>query len=264
MKISAIIPTYNSEKTLEDAILSVSNSAYPLLEIIIIDDGSNTQDAKFIVESLNKKINISIIYIRQDNLGPSSARNRGINIARGDWIAFLDSDDLMLVDCIQSKLDHFYCCNDKPNIGAIYGSFIWSSTNQTQMFQKSYLPVSRNHVGIMGKVPGGAPAYIFKKDALLNINGFDESLTFNEDFDILLRLIKDGYKIVGTDKPGFIRTVSENSLTRASTIRSLRGSRIFLKKAYKEKLLSNFEIFKRLIINYLISIKHHYLSITKQ
>ena len=172
MKISAIIPTYNSEKTLEDAILSVSNSAYPLLEIIIIDDGSNTQDAKFIVESLNKKINISIIYIRQDNLGPSSARNRGINIARGDWIAFLDSDDLMLVDCIQSKLDHFYCCNDKPNIGAIYGSFIWSSTNQTQMFQKSYLPVSRNHVGIMGKVPGGAPAYIFKKDALLNINGF--------------------------------------------------------------------------------------------
>ena len=113
-------------------------------------------------------------------------------------------------------------------------------------------------------MPGGAPAYLFKKEALEKVNGFDESLIFNEDFDLLLRLIKSGYNFVGTKEPGFIRNISENSLTRKSAKSSLVGSRKFLKKAYKEELLSNHEIVKRLMVNYAVSIKQFLISIIQK
>lgn len=253
--VSVILPTFNNEKTLTQAILSVSKSNYPLLEIIVIDDGSTSKEAERIVKSLRKEINIPLIYKRKENGGPSSARNEGIFLAKGEWIAFLDSDDIMLASCIVSKFIHLDSCHKKNCIAGIYGSFIWSTTSKQQLFQRTCEPISRNDIGILGKAPGGAPSYIFKRDALLDINGFDEALYFNEDFDLLLRLIKSGYKLIGTSEPGFIRNINLDSLTRASSIKALKGGRLFLKKAFIEGLMSNNEIFKRLIINYLIFLK---------
>lgn len=262
-QISLIIPTYNDGDTLRDAIISVSKSSYPIHEIIIIDDGSTTEEPKSIVKSLVGSMNMPLIYLRKENGGPSSARNIGIHSSKASWIAFLDSDDIMLPNSIVSKFNHLEDCK-YDNISGIYGSFIWSSSNITQPFIKNYESISRNDIGIMGKVPGGAPSFIFKRDALIDIGGFDESLTFNEDFDLLLRLIKSGHYLIGTDEPGFIRNEKENSLTRLSVLKSLKGSRYFLKKAFQEKLLGNFEILKRLITNYLITLKHSYIYMIKK
>ena len=250
-KISIIITTYNDGNNLKEAILSVLKSTYPLFEIIVIDDGSKTDEAKKIVESLISELDLTIVYKKKDNGGPSSARNAGLYIAKGEWIVFLDSDDTMLPNSIKSKFDFFNSCNDKKNIAGIYGSFIWSNSNLTQSFKKSCGPVSRNDIGIMGKVPGGAPAYIFKKKSLISINGFDESLTYNEDFDLLLRLIKSGFQLLGTNIPGFIRNVRNTSLTRSNPIKVQKGGRRFLKKAYRLGLMGNHELIKRLIQNYL-------------
>ena len=262
-KISLIIPTYNDGYTLKDAIISASKSSYPIHEIIIVDDGSTNEVPKSIVKSLVGSVNMPLIYLRKDNGGPSSARNLGIYSSKAEWIAFLDSDDIMLPNSIVSKFNHLDNCKD-DNVSGIYGSFIWSSSNKTQPFIKNYESISRNDIGIMGKVPGGAPSFIFKRDALIDIDGFDESLTFNEDFDLLLRLIKSGHYLIGTDEPGFIRNENENSLTRLSVLKSLKGGRYFLKKAFQEKLLGNFEILKRLITNYLITLKHSYIYMIKK
>jgi glycosyltransferase involved in cell wall biosynthesis len=254
-KVSVIIPTYNDDKYLENAIISVFHSSYPIYELIIIDDGSSTNYSQKLLESFIDKTNASLIYKRKENGGPSSARNIGISIAKGDWIVFLDADDSMTPDSIESKLNHLIYCRHNANIAGIYGSFIWSSSNKKQSFDVNYDPVSRNHVGIIGKVPGGAPSYIFKRKALIDIGGFDESLIFNEDFDLLLRLIKSDFQLVGINKPGFIRNMHEESLTRSSVFRSLGGGRRFLKKAFQNKLLDNHEITKRLILNYLMTFK---------
>lgn len=256
--VSVIIPTFNNEESLEFAIRSVAKSSYPIFELIVVDDGSKTKYSKFIIESLKKEIKFSLLYKRKKNGGPSSARNVGINIARGDWIAFLDADDLMITSSIESKFQHLEQCKNSKKIAGIYGSFIWSTTKLVQPFNENIEPISRDHIGVMGKVPGGAPSYIFKKNALKSIGGFDEKLIYNEDFDLLLRLIKSGYQLVGTNKPGFVRNIQENSLTRASVPLSLKGGRLFLKKAYRERLLGKYEIFKRLLINYLITIKDFY------
>tara|TARA_B100001093_G_C26759867_1_gene985161 strand:+ start:548 stop:1390 length:843 start_codon:yes stop_codon:yes gene_type:complete len=259
-KVSVIIPTYNDGELLQKAIISVSKSSYKLQEIIVIDDGSETKEAQLIVESLINKINIPLIYKRKDNGGPASARNLGIQNAKSKWISFLDSDDIMISDSIASKFDHFDRCKNKKKVAGVYGSFIWSSSNQSQPFSKSYKSIPRNHVGIIGKVPGGAPSYLFRKNALIEIGGFDESLIYNEDFDLLLRLIKSGYHLVGTDKPGFIRNIQENSLTRSSVFKALNGSKRFLKKAFQNELLDNYEIFKRMLVIYASTLKQIYIQ----
>ncbi|NOQ85501.1 MAG: glycosyltransferase, partial [Deltaproteobacteria bacterium] len=92
-KVSVIIPTYNRAHTLREAIDSVLSQSYNDLELIIVDDGS-TDETKVIVSSYIPKL----AYIYQERQGVSAARNRGIKHAQGDYISFLDSDDLWLKD----------------------------------------------------------------------------------------------------------------------------------------------------------------------
>ena len=93
MKISIIIPVFNSEKYIASAIESIANQTYRNYEIIIINDGS-TDNTKKVVESLISKKNIDIKLISQKNKGVSAARNLGLQEASGEYVMFLDSDDL--------------------------------------------------------------------------------------------------------------------------------------------------------------------------
>ena len=98
--VSIIIPTYNYGIYLPTAIQSCLNQTYKPIEIIIVDDGS-TDNTKDVV----KEFNDSIIYFYQNNSGVSAARNKGLELAKGDYLAFLDSDDYLTHDSIEIKLD---------------------------------------------------------------------------------------------------------------------------------------------------------------
>ena len=100
MKISAVIPAYNSAEFLKEAIDSILKQTHPVDEIIIVDDGSTDQTQQ-VVESFGDQIT----YIKQANQGPSAARNNGILAAKGDWIAFLDADDQWTADKIEQQLN---------------------------------------------------------------------------------------------------------------------------------------------------------------
>lgn len=99
MKISAIIPAYNSASFIPDAVNSILRQTQPVYEIIVVDDGSSDNTADVV-----KALGHDIIYLRQDNQGPSAARNLGINRARGDWIAFLDADDQWTPEKMEEQL----------------------------------------------------------------------------------------------------------------------------------------------------------------
>ena len=86
--VSIIIPTYNREKYLSKAIDSVLAQTYPYYELIVVDDGSDDNTAELI-----NKYGSDIVYIRQENKGPAAARNTGVQAARFNLLAFLDSDD---------------------------------------------------------------------------------------------------------------------------------------------------------------------------
>lgn len=88
-KISVIIPTYNRAETLIESLKSVLDQTHPAHQIIVVDDGS-TDNSVSMLSPFRSRID----YIRQENAGVSAARNTGLAAATGDWIAFLDSDDV--------------------------------------------------------------------------------------------------------------------------------------------------------------------------
>jgi len=98
LEISVVIPTFNRADLILKAIESVLKQTYKASEIIVIDDGSNDETKKIIE-------NYDIKYFYQRNSGVSSARNKGIKVAKYDWIAFLDSDDTWREDKLQKQVD---------------------------------------------------------------------------------------------------------------------------------------------------------------
>lgn len=100
--VSCIVPVFNGERFLAEAIGSILGQTYRNLEVIVVDDGS-TDDTASIVAGFGD----SVRYIRQANAGPATARNRGIRDAHGDFIAFLDADDLWHEDKLEQQLARF-------------------------------------------------------------------------------------------------------------------------------------------------------------
>lgn len=96
MKISVIVPVYNSEKYLKKCILSVVHQTYKDWELILVDDGSKDGSAGIIDDAANKDARIRAIH--QENAGPGAARNRGLSEVTGDYVVFLDSDDYIHKD----------------------------------------------------------------------------------------------------------------------------------------------------------------------
>lgn len=130
-KISVIVPVYNVEKYLEDCIDSIENQTYNNIELILVDDGSTDKSLE-IAKTMKKKYN-NIIVISQENQGQGAARNVGLNYSSGDYISFIDSDDIisqnmfkkMITYCEKYDLDILECsyqefCENKK--GYIYYS----------------------------------------------------------------------------------------------------------------------------------------------
>jgi len=111
-KVSIITPTYNRAYILKNAIGSIVAQTFADWELVIIDDGS-TDNTKELVESIGDQ---RIVYRHQDNAGPSAARNYAVGLARGEWIAYLDSDNELLPTYLETMLEHF---ERHPN--ALYG-----------------------------------------------------------------------------------------------------------------------------------------------
>lgn len=111
--ISVIIPAYNSADFLQEALDSVLSQTYPNLEIIVVDDGSMDNTVEVIVPYVEAK---KIIYLKKENGGPASARNLGIRKSTGEFIAFLDADDVWAAEKIEKQLPLF----ENPKIGLVF------------------------------------------------------------------------------------------------------------------------------------------------
>ena len=94
--ISIIVPVYNTEKYIERCLDSIMKQDYPNFEVILVNDGSTDESGIIIQKYKEKYKNIS--YIKQENKGVGAARNAGIKVAKGDYISFVDSDDLIMED----------------------------------------------------------------------------------------------------------------------------------------------------------------------
>jgi glycosyltransferase involved in cell wall biosynthesis len=171
--ISVIIPVYNGERYLAEAVESIRQQNYEPLEIIIVDDGSTDDTAKVAMD-LGKDIN----YFYQENRGPAAARNTGIKTAKGTIIGFLDADDLWPVNKLRIQILRFV--ND-PLLQVIMG--------RAQFIKMPGAP----EIDIQFEGPDNTLANIhlgcglFRKPVFDMVGLFDESLRYCEDHDWFLR-----------------------------------------------------------------------------
>lgn len=116
LRVSVVIPAFNAEATIAEAIASVTAQQHKAVEVVVVDDGSTDLTLERARAASN-----SIIAIRQDNLGPAAARNSGLRAASGEVVAFLDADDVWLPGKLDAQLR---LLESDPELGAVYSSWL--------------------------------------------------------------------------------------------------------------------------------------------
>jgi glycosyltransferase involved in cell wall biosynthesis len=176
-----IIPTFNRAAFVREAIVSVLGQEYPHLEVIVVDDGSQDHTPAVV-----RGCGPQITYIQQPHAGVSAARNRGVAASHGEFIAFLDSDDLWQPKKVTAQVALF---SQQPQVQACYTDEIWIRhgvrVNPRQIHAKYagwiFLPSLPRCII--------SPSSIMLRRTLWErLGGFDESLPACEDYDLWLRL----------------------------------------------------------------------------
>jgi glycosyltransferase involved in cell wall biosynthesis len=242
MKLSIIIPIYNSEIHLQRCIGSIRNQSYKELEIILVNDGS-TDDSHAICESIAKEDD-RIIVINQQNSGPAKARNTGIKIAKGDYIGFVDSDDF--IDA--SMYENLGSIASKLGPDIVVSNFIqYDSNNVTNTIIRNSLPygklLSRNEIkeyfikpyyygGGLGIIPSLCNK-IYKTDFLkTNYFAIDETLIRAEDYWFNFYAFKSATTIFAIDRAFYHYFKNEGSI-----MHTFRENQFDLFVKSREKLL---------------------------
>lgn len=193
MNISVIIPTYNRKETLKRAIQSVLIQSYTPYEIIVIDDGSDDGTKEWLKDNFP-----NVKYIYQMNSGVSSARNKGIKFARGDWIALLDSDDEWLPSKLKDQANEIEL---NPAAKFLHTNEIWIRNgvrvNQMKKHKKYGGYIFEKCLDMCRISPSSV---LIKKDIFDEIGMFDETLKVCEDYDLWLRFASK-YPVHFLDQP---------------------------------------------------------------
>lgn len=217
--VSVIVPVYNGAHFLAEAVQSILAQNYRALEIIIVDDGSKDD-----IETAVAALPVDVRFFKQDNAGPAAARNRGIRDASGDYIAFLDVDDLWPENKLALALDQF---EKRPELDVIQG--------YAQLMELS--PQS-NRYEYVGNPEESYPHYIgaalYRSHVFERVGLFDTTLRFGEDTDWYRRAKETGMVV---DRLGrvtlFVRRHVGN-MTRGKSLVELNALRV-LKMAMDRK-----------------------------
>ena len=179
MNISVVIPTYNRENLIVRAINSVLNQTLKPKEIIIVDDGSS-DNTKEIVK------NYPVKYIYQKNFGVSFARNKGVKEAKGEWIAFLDSDDEWREDKLQKQAD-FHRLN-KDILFSHTGEKWIRDAKAVKYPKRLKKPFGECFLDNLSTCKIAASSVMIHRDIFEKVGYFDENLRVCEDYDFWLRV----------------------------------------------------------------------------
>lgn len=202
--VSVIMPAYNCEKFIEQAVNSVLMQTYSNLELVVIDDGSKDNTAK-IVDGLSKSDLRIKLYINNENMGVSAARNRGISLASGDWIAFLDSDDIWEKTKVEKQIIYANEMN---------AQFLFTSV--------SYINENGEHYNGIFEVPDRVTyKQLLKQNVIACSSVLIKKYFFNtikmerdemhEDYAAWLRVLKTGVCAYGINEPLLTYRISRNS-----------------------------------------------------
>jgi hypothetical protein len=188
-RVSVIIPTYNRAHLIREAVSSVLKQIFTNFELIVVDDGStdNTEEVLLAIDDSRLK------FLRRAHTGPSRTRNAGIQAATGEFIAFLDSDDLFLPRRLSLQVAKM---ENEPEAGLVYGRYLSGVGSEATL-----IPVGEclPRLGIQRLLLGPAfhwSTVLIRREILEKVGGFDESFVRGEDWELTHRMALAGCRMV--------------------------------------------------------------------
>jgi glycosyltransferase involved in cell wall biosynthesis len=180
--VTVIIPCYNGETYLQEAIESALEQSYPEVEIIVVDDGSTDGSSRIAQK-------FPVRYIRQENRGLTASRNRGIDASHGDYVVFLDADDRLRPDAIETGLR---VISEHPECAMTVGDHVFVSRDGSYLSNSSKACVQSSHYEelLKSNFVEMISTVLFRRSVLVEIGGFDTSLRVAEDYELYLRIAR--------------------------------------------------------------------------
>ncbi|MCL4551930.1 MAG: glycosyltransferase [Candidatus Marsarchaeota archaeon] len=184
-RVSVIIPAYNCQRFIEETIESVFSQTYSDYEIIVVDDGSsdNTKD-------ILQRYSDRVTYVYQENGGVSAARNRALALSRGEFIAFLDHDDLWIPEKLERQVS---VLDSSPSAGLVYSDCYYIDANGSIIGKYTdYIEAFRGNVFRQLFICDFIPflTVLARRSAIDAVGYFKVGWAIAEDYDLLLRIAR--------------------------------------------------------------------------
>lgn len=236
---SIIIPFYNAEKYIEEAIKSAYNQSYENIEVICVDNNS-TDNSLSIVKNLKKLKHPSISILEETKSGAPAARNRGLANARGKYIQFLDADDILLSHKI---IEHVRLLEENKSAKFfISGSGL---TENTLGERKEFIAGKKSSDYFLGLTTvglGTTSTNLFLTESIKLIGGWNSSLKSSQEYYLMFELLKNGYIPIFDCKPSVILRQVPGSISRSDDDAHMERYYKFTCKVYEYLLNSGKEL----------------------
>jgi glycosyltransferase involved in cell wall biosynthesis len=215
--VSIILPVYNGEAFLPDALKALNDQAYPALEIIVVDDGSTDGTAAIV------KQHPHVQYLYQPNAGPAAARNTGIRHSTTELLGFLDVDDRLPAGKIKWQVDYLHA---HPDLEVVMGGIKYVLLDGAKITDSPF--EDPNEMRAFVNLGAG----LFRRSVFDRIRLFAEDLRYSEDVDWFLRALEQDILLTIVKEPGLLYQRHPASMTaqagddrmRMSFLRALRRS----------------------------------------
>lgn len=186
MKISIITATWNSEATVRDTFESVLHQTFQDIEYIIID-GQSTDNTLQIIKEYEPKFNGKLHYISEPDKGIYDAMNKGLNMATGDIVGILNSDDFYYDSNVLMRIASAFSSN---NIDCVYGDLQFVDRQDTNKVVRTWIGSQYKPKAFLRGWHPAHPTFYVKKECIHTLGGFDLSFDVSADFELMLRYIE--------------------------------------------------------------------------
>jgi len=245
--VSIIIPIYKVEKYITATIQSVIDQTYDNIELILVDDGTPDKSAEIAEETLSKNQFLYQI-IHQENAGLGMARNAGLDVAKGDWVFFLDSDDLI----VPSAIEHMVRASQEDNVDIVFSDYhvFFSSTpklpscqfGKRVFFSQQELQLSF----LLRTVVILAPGTLYRRQFLVDYELRFENIPWSEDQFFIWRMLRYISKAIYLREPLYQYRRRDGSIMTSSTADKMLSS--YQKICYLQDVYVNETPIGRLLV----------------
>ncbi|MEA5502348.1 glycosyltransferase [Halotia wernerae UHCC 0503] len=253
--VSVIIPCFNAEKWLAEAIDSCLKQTYSNIEIIVIDDGSTDNSLEIIRSYDNKIIWQSLLH-----KGGNYARNRGLDLSKGEYIQYLDADDYILPEKIERQV-HFL---EATKADIVYGDWRHQHHLPDGSSFLDKIEISKTQTDILAALLANwwvaLAALLYKRTAVENSGGWDETLAAAQDRDFLLSVVINNNKVVyQSGCYSIYRRYGSATVSTSSKSRWLKSHYLVLEKVERQLLQNN-----KLSIKYRHALAKSYFELARE